>query len=70
LKSGCFIKAGERLAPEPGVYDIYGREAEEQGMAWETPTVTEVAVGMEVTSYVSGEEEVLPRRRLARRSTP
>jgi coenzyme PQQ precursor peptide PqqA len=28
-------------------------------MAWETPTVTEIAVGMEVTSYVSGEDEVL-----------
>ncbi|HKH34267.1 MAG TPA: pyrroloquinoline quinone precursor peptide PqqA [Beijerinckiaceae bacterium] len=29
-------------------------------MAWETPIVTEIAVGMEVTSYVSGEDEVLP----------
>ncbi|HEX8165596.1 MAG TPA: pyrroloquinoline quinone precursor peptide PqqA [Beijerinckiaceae bacterium] len=28
-------------------------------MAWETPTVTEIAVGMEVTSYVSGEDEVI-----------
>ena len=25
-------------------------------MAWETPVVTEVAVGLEVTSYVSGED--------------
>jgi coenzyme PQQ precursor peptide PqqA len=29
-------------------------------MAWETPIVTEIAVGMEVTSYVSSEDEVLP----------
>ena len=28
-------------------------------MAWETPIVTEIAVGMEVTSYMSGEDEVL-----------
>ncbi|HKG84903.1 MAG TPA: pyrroloquinoline quinone precursor peptide PqqA [Beijerinckiaceae bacterium] len=28
-------------------------------MAWETPIVTEIAVGMEVTSYVSDEDEVL-----------
>jgi coenzyme PQQ precursor peptide PqqA len=28
-------------------------------MAWETPIVTEIAVGMEVTSYASGEDEVL-----------
>ena len=28
-------------------------------MACETPVVTEIAVGMEVTSYVSGEDEVL-----------
>jgi coenzyme PQQ precursor peptide PqqA len=28
-------------------------------MAWETPIVTEIAVGLEVTSYVSGEDEVL-----------
>jgi coenzyme PQQ precursor peptide PqqA len=33
---------------------------EERLMAWETPIVTEIAVGMEVTSYVSGEDEVLP----------
>ena len=32
---------------------------EEARMAWETPTVTEIAVGLEVTSYVSGEDEVL-----------
>jgi coenzyme PQQ precursor peptide PqqA len=25
-------------------------------MAWETPVVTEVAVGLEVTSYISGDE--------------
>ena len=25
-------------------------------MAWEIPVVTEVAVGLEVTSYVSGED--------------
>ena len=25
-------------------------------MTWETPVVTEVAVGLEVTSYVSGDE--------------
>jgi coenzyme PQQ precursor peptide PqqA len=31
---------------------------EERLMAWETPIVTEIAVGMEVTSYV--EDEVLP----------
>ena len=28
-------------------------------MAWETPVVPEIAVGLEVTSYVSGEDEVL-----------
>jgi coenzyme PQQ precursor peptide PqqA len=28
-------------------------------MAWETPIVIEIAVGMEVTSYMSGEDEVL-----------
>ncbi len=28
-------------------------------MAWETPTVTEIAVGLEVTSYVSADDEVL-----------
>jgi len=28
-------------------------------MAWETPTVTETSVGLEVTSYFSGEDEVL-----------
>jgi coenzyme PQQ precursor peptide PqqA len=33
---------------------------EEHGMAWDTPIVTEIAVGLEVTAYVSGEDEVLP----------
>lgn len=28
-------------------------------MMWETPIVTEIAVGMEVTSYLSSEDEVL-----------
>lgn len=28
-------------------------------MAWETPVVTEIAVGLEVTSYASGEDEVV-----------
>jgi len=28
-------------------------------MAWETPVVTEIAVGLEVTSYLSGEDELL-----------
>ena len=28
-------------------------------MAWETPIATETAVGMEVTCYVSGEDEVV-----------
>ena len=50
------------LAPERGV-GINGyermRAPEGTGMAWETPIVTEIAVGMEVTSYVSGEDEVL-----------
>jgi coenzyme PQQ precursor peptide PqqA len=26
-------------------------------MAWETPLVTEIAVGLEVTSYVSSEDD-------------
>jgi coenzyme PQQ precursor peptide PqqA len=26
-------------------------------MTWETPVMTEVAVGLEVTAYVSGEDE-------------
>jgi coenzyme PQQ precursor peptide PqqA len=26
-------------------------------MTWETPVLTEVAVGLEVTSYASGEDE-------------
>ena len=50
------------LAPERGVgmngYERM-RAPEGTGMAWETPIVTEIAVGMEVTSYVSGEDEVL-----------
>jgi coenzyme PQQ precursor peptide PqqA len=29
-------------------------------MAWETPIITEIAVGLEVTAYVSDEDEVLP----------
>jgi coenzyme PQQ precursor peptide PqqA len=29
-------------------------------MVWETPVVTEIAVGMEVTSYALNEDEVLP----------
>jgi coenzyme PQQ precursor peptide PqqA len=37
-----------------------GQRAEEHGMAWETPTVIEIAVGLEVTAYVSDEDEVLP----------
>jgi coenzyme PQQ precursor peptide PqqA len=28
-------------------------------MAWETPLVTEIAVGLEVTAYVSAEDEIL-----------
>ena len=28
-------------------------------MAWETPVVEEIAVGLEVTAYVSAEEEDL-----------
>jgi coenzyme PQQ precursor peptide PqqA len=28
-------------------------------MTWETPKLTEVAVGLEVTSYVSGEDDDL-----------
>jgi coenzyme PQQ precursor peptide PqqA len=28
-------------------------------MAWETPIVVEIAVGLEVTSYVSAEDEAL-----------
>ncbi len=48
------------LAPGLGVGKTrHGQAPEEAGMAWETPTVTEVAVGLEVTSYVSGEDEVL-----------
>jgi coenzyme PQQ precursor peptide PqqA len=37
-----------------------GRRRRKTGMVWETPIVTEIAVGMEVTSYVSGEDEVVP----------
>ena len=49
------------LAPELGVICIRGINAfEEQEMAWETPTVAEIAVGLEVTAYVSGEDEVVP----------
>jgi coenzyme PQQ precursor peptide PqqA len=33
-------------------------DAEGGKMAWETPIVTEIAVGLEVTAYVS-EDEVL-----------
>jgi coenzyme PQQ precursor peptide PqqA len=50
------------LAPERGVgmngYERM-RAPEGTGMAWETPIVIEIAVGMEVTSYMSGEDEVL-----------
>jgi coenzyme PQQ precursor peptide PqqA len=44
------------------LYDIFRAETDlqEHGMAWETPTVTEIAVGLEVTAYVSDDEEVLP----------
>lgn len=28
-------------------------------MDWETPVVTEIAVGLEVTSYLSGDDELL-----------
>jgi coenzyme PQQ precursor peptide PqqA len=28
-------------------------------MAWTTPMVTEIVVGLEVTSYVSAEDEIL-----------
>ena len=28
-------------------------------MAWETPVVEEIAVGLEVTAYVSADEDVL-----------
>jgi coenzyme PQQ precursor peptide PqqA len=37
--------------PEP----YRGIAQEERNMAWTTPTVTEVCVGMEVTSYESAE---------------
>ena len=50
------------LAPERGVGMNWlerSRAPEGTGMVWETPIVTEIAVGMEVTSYVSGEDEVL-----------
>ncbi|MFL4973684.1 MAG: pyrroloquinoline quinone precursor peptide PqqA [Microvirga sp.] len=49
------------LAPERGVdkNQLSAWAPEGTGMAWETPIVTEIAVGMEVTSYVSGEDEVL-----------
>jgi coenzyme PQQ precursor peptide PqqA len=50
------------LAPGRGVgMNGYARSRapEGTGMAWETPIVTEIAVGMEVTSYMSGEDEVL-----------
>jgi coenzyme PQQ precursor peptide PqqA len=29
-------------------------------MVWETPILIEIAVGMEVTAYLSSEDEVLP----------
>ena len=29
-------------------------------MAWETPIITEIAVGLEVTAYVSDQDEVVP----------
>jgi coenzyme PQQ precursor peptide PqqA len=49
------------LAPERGVGMNWLERSRRRrdGMAWETPIVTEIAVGMEVTSYVSGEDEVL-----------
>jgi coenzyme PQQ precursor peptide PqqA len=28
-------------------------------MAWTTPVVTQIAVGLEVTSYISAEDEIL-----------
>jgi len=28
-------------------------------MTWQTPMITEIAVGLEVTSYVSGEDDDL-----------
>jgi coenzyme PQQ precursor peptide PqqA len=28
-------------------------------MTWQTPVITEIAVGLEVTSYVSGEDDDL-----------
>jgi coenzyme PQQ precursor peptide PqqA len=49
------------LAPEHSVAPYLGpQRSEEKLMAWETPIVTEIAVGMEVTSYLPGEDEVLP----------
>ena len=45
------MRAGLRAAGE-----AYSFRPKERAMVWETPIVTEVAVGLEVTSYVSGDE--------------
>ena len=39
--------------------DYNATECRRKSMAWTTPMVTEIAVGLEVTSYVSAEDEIL-----------
>ena len=58
-KAGSLTEA--RIAPVAGPralpYDE--RRSGERAMTWETPVLTEIAVGLEVTSYSSGEDEFL-----------
>src|SRR4051812_44655792 len=39
--------------------DLGAKVSRRISMAWETPVITEIAVGLEVTSYSSGEDEAL-----------
>ena len=52
--TSCALSAACRIVV-PGVSFALIERIEEKTMAWSTPRVEEVCVGMEVTSYVSAE---------------
>ena len=48
----CYLEAWQAVA-KPGCFDVACRHFRELKMAWTTPVVVELCLGMEVTSYES-----------------
>jgi coenzyme PQQ precursor peptide PqqA len=58
-KAGSLTEASIAPVAGPRALPYDERRSGERAMTWETPVLTEIAVGLEVTSYSSGEDEFL-----------